>query len=36
MAVDDTFTTGEDTELDLPVSGAGGPAGNDTDRTTTR
>ncbi len=31
VVVDDTFTTGEDTQLDLPVSGAGSPAANDTD-----
>ncbi len=31
VAVDDTKTTSEDTTLDLPVSGAGSPAANDTD-----
>ena len=31
VAVDDTFATAEDTQLDLPVSGAGSPAANDTD-----
>lgn len=31
VAVDDTVSTDEDTTLDLPVSGAGSPAANDTD-----
>ena len=31
VAVDDSYTTDEDVELTLPVSGAGGPAENDTD-----
>ena len=31
VAVDDSRTTPEDTRLDLPVSGAGSPAANDTD-----
>ena len=31
VAVDDTYSTAEDTELDLPVAGAGSPAANDTD-----
>lgn len=31
VAVDDTTTTDEDAELDLPASGAGSPAANDTD-----
>lgn len=32
VAVDDDATTTEDTTLDLPVSGAGSPAANDTDQ----
>ena len=32
VAVDDDATTTEDTQLDLPVSGAGSPAANDTDQ----
>ena len=31
VAVDDTVAATEDTQLDLPVSGAGSPAENDTD-----
>ncbi len=31
MAVNDTFDAEEDTVLVLPTSGAGSPAGNDTD-----
>ena len=31
VAVDDSYTTAEDTTLDRPVSGAGSPAANDTD-----
>ncbi|MGH9026190.1 MAG: Ig-like domain-containing protein, partial [Acidimicrobiia bacterium] len=31
VAVDDTFSTDEDTQLDLPVSAPGSPAENDTD-----
>jgi hypothetical protein len=32
VAVDDDFPGNEDTQLDLPVSGAGSPAANDTDQ----